>query len=122
MESKVHQINWFQRGKYGLYFWNQYRILIYSNLQKSPPEFGKLRYRPVNAQNFSLEGDFVHLEYHWFTQCRLLLLPKIKSNFGSISAFSKNFLSASGSGSDKKRRIRMETNVARAGTKVSFNE
>jgi len=63
MESKVHQINWFQRGKYGLYFWNQYRILIYSNLQKSPPwklksppKFGKSQYRPLNAQNRPLEA------------------------------------------------------------------
>jgi len=65
MESKVHQINCFQRGKYGLYFWNQYRILLYSNLQKSPPwklksppKFGKSQYRPVNAQNRRLGGRF----------------------------------------------------------------
>jgi len=51
MESKVHQINWFQRGKYGLYFWNQYRILIYSNLQKSPP--WKLK-SPPNLVNHNI--------------------------------------------------------------------
>ena len=38
MESKVHQMNWFQSGKYSFYFWNQFIILVHSNLQKSPPE------------------------------------------------------------------------------------
>jgi len=47
MESKVHQMNWFQSGKYSFYFWNQFIILVHSNLQKSTPG-----------------GDFAHVEYH----------------------------------------------------------
>jgi len=50
MESKVHQMIWFQSGKYSIYFWNERRILVYSNQQKlhpwklkSPPG----RFRPV---------------------------------------------------------------------------
>jgi len=37
MESKVHQMNWFGSGKSNFYFWNQFRIFAYTNLQKSPP-------------------------------------------------------------------------------------
>jgi len=37
MKSKVHQMNWFQSGKYSFYIWNQFRILVHPNLQKSPP-------------------------------------------------------------------------------------
>jgi len=71
MESKVHQMNWFQSGKYSLYFWNQFRILVYSNLQKSPPwklksppKSGKSENRPLNALNRPLGGDFARVEYH----------------------------------------------------------
>jgi len=52
----VHQLIWFQSGKYNFYLWNQFRILVYSNLQKSPPwklksspKSGKSRNRPHNA-------------------------------------------------------------------------
>ena len=33
----VHQLIWFQSVKYNFHFWNQFRILVYSNLQTSPP-------------------------------------------------------------------------------------
>jgi len=31
----VHQLIWFESCKYNFYFWNQFLILVYSNLQKS---------------------------------------------------------------------------------------
>jgi len=49
MESKVHQMNLFQSGKNSFYFWNQFRILVHSNLHKSPPNSGKSQNRPLNA-------------------------------------------------------------------------
>jgi len=33
----VHQLIWFESCKYNFYFWNQFRISVYSNLQKSLP-------------------------------------------------------------------------------------
>ena len=75
MESKVHQMNWFQSGKHSFYFWNQFRILVHSNLEKSHPwklksrpKSGKLQNRPLNALNLPLEGDFAHVEYRWSSQ------------------------------------------------------
>jgi len=49
MESKVHHMNWFKSSKYSFYFWNQFRILVHSNLQKSLPKSGKSQNRPLNA-------------------------------------------------------------------------
>jgi len=56
MESKVHQMIWFQSEKCSFYFWNQFRISVYSNLQKSPqwklkspPKSGKSQNRPLNT-------------------------------------------------------------------------
>jgi len=37
MESQVYQMNWFHSGKHSFYLWDQIRILVDSNLQKSPP-------------------------------------------------------------------------------------
>jgi len=37
MESKGHEMNWFQSGKNSFYFWNQFRNLVHSNLQKLLP-------------------------------------------------------------------------------------
>jgi len=37
MESKVHQVIWFQSSKYWIYFWNQFKNFLYNNLQKSLP-------------------------------------------------------------------------------------
>ena len=56
MESKVLQMNLFWSGKYSFNFWNQLRILVHPNLQKSPPwklkpppKSGKSQNRPLNA-------------------------------------------------------------------------
>jgi len=53
-ESKVHQMIWFQSGRYIFCYWNQFRILVYSNLLKSPPwkqkslpKSGKSKKRPI---------------------------------------------------------------------------
>jgi len=39
---------WFEISKYSFYYWNQFRILVYFNLQKSPPG-----------------GDFATVDDHW---------------------------------------------------------
>jgi len=49
MESKAHQMNWFQNGKCSFYFWNQFRILVHSNPQKSPPL--KLKSSPKSSKS-----------------------------------------------------------------------
>jgi len=45
--SKVHQMNWFRSGKSSFYFWNQFRIFVYSNLQKSPPQIWWITKSPL---------------------------------------------------------------------------
>jgi len=49
MESFVHQLIWFESCKYNFYFWNQFLILVYSNLQKSPP--WKLKSYPKSGKS-----------------------------------------------------------------------
>jgi len=44
-------MNWFQSGKYNFYFWNQFRILVRPNLQKSPP--WKMK-SPLNLVNHEI--------------------------------------------------------------------
>jgi len=71
-ESKVHQMIRYQSGKYTFYFWNQFRILVYSNLQKSP--HWKLNSPPKSgkSQNRLLGGDFAHVEDHCYRLKRYL--------------------------------------------------
>jgi len=52
----VHQLIWFQSGKYNFYFWNQFRILVYSDVQKSSP----------GNWNRRLVSNSAHAEYHWY--------------------------------------------------------
>jgi len=49
MESEVHQMIWFQRGKSSFYFWNQFRILVYFNLHRSLP--WKLKSHPKSGKS-----------------------------------------------------------------------
>ena len=51
MEPEVHPTIWFQIGKSSFYFWNQFRILVYFNLHKSPP--WKLK-SPLNLVNHKI--------------------------------------------------------------------
>jgi len=83
MESQMHQMNWFHSGKYSFYFWNQFRILVYSNLQKSPPKSGKSENRPLG-------GEFAHVEYHWFNAWQIntngAVRPGDRKIFGCVIA------------------------------------
>jgi len=56
MESEVHQMIWFHSGKSSIYFWNQFRILVYFNLHRSPPS--KLK-SPPNLVNHKI-GPITH--------------------------------------------------------------
>jgi len=47
----VHQLIWFQNGKHNFYFWNQFLILVCSNLKKSPPWKLKLPPKSGKSQN-----------------------------------------------------------------------
>jgi len=49
MEFQVHQMKWFQTGKYSFYFWNQFKILVYPDPQKSPP--WKLKSPPKSGKS-----------------------------------------------------------------------
>jgi len=48
MESKVFN-ELVQGGKWCFYLWNQFMILVHSNLQKSPPKLGKSQNPPLDA-------------------------------------------------------------------------
>jgi len=74
MKLSEHQTIWFQCWNYWFYFWNQFRILLYSNLHKSspwklnlPPKSCKSQSRRHNAWNRSLGADIAPVEDHWFT-------------------------------------------------------
>jgi len=63
MESKVHQMIWFQSGKFSFYFRNQLRILVYFNLQELSP--WKLKSPPNLVNHKPAPGvDFAHVEHH----------------------------------------------------------
>jgi len=70
---------WFLSGKCGFYFWNQFIISVYSNLQKSPPwklksppKSGKSQNLPLNTLNCPQGvksppgGEITPVEDHWF--------------------------------------------------------
>jgi len=66
MESK--RIKWFRSkvGKCSFYFWNQFRISVYSTtLQKSPPWKLKSSQKSGKSQNRPQGGDFAPIEDHW---------------------------------------------------------
>jgi len=72
MESKAHQMTSFQRGKSNFYFGNQFRILVYSDLQKSPsgnwnrlPNKENDKIAPITYKIAPLGGDFAAVEDHW---------------------------------------------------------
>jgi len=48
MESTVHEMIWFQSSKHCFYFWNEFKILTYFNLQKPPP--WKLKFPPESGE------------------------------------------------------------------------
>jgi len=82
MESKVYQIIWVQSGKSSFYFWNQFRILLYFNLQKSPHWELKL---PPNLENHNIASityKIAPIEYHWsrplLTHVSLLSCPSVR--------------------------------------------
>jgi len=65
------------------YFWNQFRILVHSNLQKPSPKSGK-------SQNLPLRGDFARAEYHWYKACTREVVPGKSKPFSKLTAFNGN--------------------------------
>ena len=67
MEYKVHQMISLRSGKCTFISWNQFRILVYSNLQNRAPRNWN---RPSNLVNHKIEPrwgvDFAPVEDHWF--------------------------------------------------------
>jgi len=47
----MHQMTYFENSKYSFHVWNQYRILVYFNMQKSPPLETKIVRKSGKSQN-----------------------------------------------------------------------
>jgi len=82
-------MKWFQSGKSSFYFCNQFRILVYSNMQKSPP--WKLK-SPPNLVNHKIAP--------WGAICPTLNITdvkqkrKIMSDKDELRSFQGNHFSA----------------------------
>ena len=70
MESKVHQMIWFQSGKCSYYSWNQFRIVVYSNLQNRPPGNWNRPKILVNHKIAPLTRKIASVEDQWSKQSR----------------------------------------------------